>query len=601
MCAAGTTRQLFDRSLCALLSLVLAIGPMAQLQAQQPPPGEDTEIKLELPERIAVEVVETPQLKRTAGDTTLLADPVAGKIDLTYVTPQAAALIALRPHQVLTSPNTAIFPVEVASAAGLEHLGIDPADIVEMVLFVEPPSIMGLQYGAVVKFAKPFALADVKEQFRANTQPTDFAGKEYLQSTHPQLPSFYMPDERTLLVMTDITLRKILAPADAAASSPLLDRAREMPGGNDLYALVDVATLRPLIVPWMNVAVAQQGVGFPEEAKPFLEVPNLVSAIDLAFNITNPGPTLLAIHANDAMSADKLESLYAHAQDIQTKTAAANAARLQASNDPVERAFGKYIERMSASSADAYKYQRHGDDLILFQVDGSTTTPQSQLMVVAVAGVLVALILPAIQAAREAARRAQSMNNLKQLLLSLHVYADSYKVLPPHASYSPDGKPLLSWRVHMLPYLEEAGLYQQFHLDEPWDSPHNRTLIEKMPAVFSNPNVNAPGKTIYLALIGPDCVFDGSPNGIGFRQITDGTSMTMVMVEANADQAVEWTKPEDIKFDPNNPKAGFGKLRPGGASAGFADGHVQFISADVDAALMKAMVTRDGREAIRLP
>jgi hypothetical protein len=155
-------RHLCGKSLCMLLAVSLVTGPTSRLQAQEPAPGADVEIRLDLPSQGTVEVVENPPLDRTVGDTTLLAHPAAGKIDLSYVTPQAAALVALRPHQLLTSRNTAIFPVEVASAAGLEHMGFDPADVVEAVLFVEPPTILGLQYGAVVKFAKPFALTNLK-------------------------------------------------------------------------------------------------------------------------------------------------------------------------------------------------------------------------------------------------------------------------------------------------------------------------------------------------------------------------------------------------------------------------------------------------------
>jgi prepilin-type processing-associated H-X9-DG protein len=596
--AFNPARCSFDRALCLVLSVALAIGPSAKLWAQQTAQESGAEIKLDLPSTPMVQINEAPSRENLNGDKTLLAAPNAGKIDLTYVTPQAAALVALRPHQLLTSPNTAIFPVEVVSAAGIEHLGVDPADLVEVVLFVEPPSIMGLQYGAVFKFAKPFALDDLKEQLRARMQPSDFAGKTYLRSENPQQPSLYMPDDRTLLAMPDITLRKTLAPLDASATSPLLERVAGLPGGNDLYAMIDVESLRPLIVPWMNVAVAQKEVNFPEEAKPFLEIPNLIASIDLAFNITNPGPTLLALHADNAASADRLEALYDLAQDLQRQNAAKNAAELQKSNDPIQRAFGDYLERMSKSNFDTYKYQRHDDDLILFEIDGSNTSPQNQMIIVAVTGILVAMLLPAVQAAREAARRNQSLSQLKQLMLSMHVYADLRKVLPPHASYSPDGKPLLSWRVHMLPYLEETALYNQFHLDEPWDSPHNRTLIEKMPDVFNNPNVNEPGKTIYLALVGPECVLDGSTDGMRFAKITDGTSRTIVLVEADADQAVEWTNPDDIKFDPKNPHAGFGNLRPGGSNAGWADGHASFIANDIDPALLKAMITRNGGETI---
>jgi hypothetical protein len=224
---------------------------------------------------------------------------------------------------------------------------------------------------------------------------------------------------------------------------------------------------------------------------------------------------------------------------------------------------------------------------------------QRQLTNVAVIGILVALLLPAVQAAREAARRNQSMNNMKQLMLAMHNHHDMRKSFPAHAICSADGKPLLSWRVQILPLIEEQTLYSQFHLDEPWDSEHNRALVELMPAVLRNPNlVSEAGTTNYLAVVGSECVFDGTAKGIGFAKITDGTSKTVMLVEADADQAVIWTKPDDFEHDANNPAAGLGGMRPGGWLAGFADGSVQFIPAEADNQTINALFTRAGGEVI---
>src|SRR5437588_6801844 len=101
---------------------------------------------------------------------------------------------------------------------------------------------------------------------------------------------------------------------------------------------------------------------------------------------------------------------------------------------------------------------------------------------------MVALLLPAVQAAREAARRAQCTNNLKQIGLAMHNYHSSNNCFPPAFTTDRDGKPLLSWRVLLLPYLECSSLYANFHLDEPWDSPHNRPLVNQMPSVFACPS-----------------------------------------------------------------------------------------------------------------
>ena len=103
--------------------------------------------------------------------------------------------------------------------------------------------------------------------------------------------------------------------------------------------------------------------------------------------------------------------------------------------------------------------------------------------------------------------------------------------------------------MQILPFLDERKLYQEFHLNEPWDSEHNRKLIARMPDVFKNPKLDKPGMTNYLAVVGKECVFNGSPKGLGFKHVTDGTSNTIALVEANADLATEWTKPQDWNFD----------------------------------------------------
>ena len=98
------------------------------------------------------------------------------------------------------------------------------------------------------------------------------------------------------------------------------------------------------------------------------------------------------------------------------------------------------------------------------------------------------------------------MNNLKQIALALLNYEAAHKTLPAQAKYDADGKPLLSWRVGILPYIEEQQLYQQFHLDEPWDSPNNIKLLDQMPAVFKHPKMNKPGTTVYQGVVGKGCV-----------------------------------------------------------------------------------------------
>lgn len=212
---------------------------------------------------------------------------------------------------------------------------------------------------------------------------------------------------------------------------------------------------------------------------------------------------------------------------------------------------------------------------------------------------LTAALAQPVNVARDAARRAQSTNNLKQLALAMHNYHDSYGAFPPAASYSKDGKPLLSWRVHVLPFIEGAELYKQFHLDEPWDSEHNKKLIDKMPKVLSSPlaEMKDPGKTTYLVPTTDGTAFGGK-EGIKLQKILDGTSNTLMIVEAAADRAVIWTKPDDLKVDLDKPLTGLEIPTVKGFLAAFCDGSVRVISGSIDKAMLKALFTVGGGEPI---
>ncbi len=202
---------------------------------------------------------------------------------------------------------------------------------------------------------------------------------------------------------------------------------------------------------------------------------------------------------------------------------------------------------------------------------------------------------------RANAARSQCTNNLKQIGLAMHNYHAQYKSFPPAYTVDKAGKPLLSWRVLILPYLEQDALYKEFHLDEPWDSAHNRTLIERMPSTYHCPSGSSKradlGKTTYLTPRGKATIFPGS-EGVKIQKITDGTSNTIFVVDAGDNRAVTWTKPDDWDVDPKLDLKGIFGHHPGGASFAFADGSVRFIKETVDPKTIEMLITRDGGEVI---
>jgi prepilin-type processing-associated H-X9-DG protein len=209
------------------------------------------------------------------------------------------------------------------------------------------------------------------------------------------------------------------------------------------------------------------------------------------------------------------------------------------------------------------------------------------------------IMVPMVARVRNAAQRNQDANHLKQMALAMHNYMDVYKTFPAQYSSDKQGKPLLSWRVHILPFVEQDNLYRQFKLDEPWDSEHNKKLIPMMPPVYKSPfqkNVPA-GKTTYLVPVGKNTIFPGA-KGTSIRDITDGTSNTIMVVEVNDENAVTWTKPDDFKVDVKKPLAIL--LRPGakGFNVAMADGSVRYVPRTISLETLRAAFTRNGGEIL---
>ncbi len=181
------------------------------------------------------------------------------------------------------------------------------------------------------------------------------------------------------------------------------------------------------------------------------------------------------------------------------------------------------------------------------------------------------------------------MDKFKQLGLAFHNYASAYGSFPPAAqNRDKDGKSGLSWRVHILPFMEENKLYKEFHLDEAWDSPHNIKLLERMPKIYAQSALETAsevslqtGYTTYVAPLGEGTIA-GADKPIKFQHITDGTSNTLLIVEANQDNAVPWTAPQDYEFDPEDPAKGLAVNESGTFTAEMADGSAHQLPRDID-------------------
>lgn len=247
---------------------------------------------------------------------------------------------------------------------------------------------------------------------------------------------------------------------------------------------------------------------------------------------------------------------------------------------------------------------------------------------IAAIGVLL-LALPAwwlrdtVTQALESSHRSSCNCHLKQFGLAMHNYHDTFGSFPPAFVLGPDGRKWHSWRVLILPYLEQQALYDEYRFDEPWDGPNNRKLLAKMPQIFVCPSRprepksatllaigvlacnDGPGPSVkngitsYAAVLGQDCVFRGVQS-VNVKEITDGTSNTLLIGECTHTK-IPWTKPEDIDIaihptlgDPG----GFSGTHGDGVMFLIADGAVKFLSTLLPQATVDALFTRNGGESM---
>ncbi len=196
-----------------------------------------------------------------------------------------------------------------------------------------------------------------------------------------------------------------------------------------------------------------------------------------------------------------------------------------------------------------------------------------------------------------AEQRKESMEKLKQIGIGMQNYHDACMNLPPDFT-SKTGKPLLSWRVAILPWIKEGELYNQFKLDEPWDSENNKQLIEKMPKIYAPIRVKAkPGETFYQAFSGKACWLRPGEKPFTLATVRDGTSNTIAVVEAG--EPVIWSKPSDIPYDPKKPMPKLGGMFNGEFHVVFLDGHVAKWTAKEE--VLRGAITPDGGETLEFP
>jgi hypothetical protein len=397
----------------------------------------------------------------------------------------------------------------------------------------------------VLRFTESFNADDVVKAYIPNAKKTNVGGKT-VHGTSGHDMAFYFPDDKHMVVSSQNGLTMYLG--------------HDMPKtGVMSYGLKLAASGRPVVGSVNLTAVPlppQVLEQLPPDVKALLKAEHITASLDLGA-AAKVELTAGYKNADDAMAAEKaVKSLAEFARkelakvkdDLEKKFLGAKGPR--PAGDLPEAVFTVLgigaLNHLDELLADPGKFiKRNGSELT-----ASVTLPK-ELAVAAggVAAVGVGLLLPAVQKVRTAAGRMSSSNNLKQIGLAIHAYHDVHGHMPQDIT-DKNGKPILSWRVAILPYIEQDNVYKQFKLDEPWDSANNKQWSQLAIKTYLSPQANTPnpgGLTHYQAFVGPGTAFEPGKK-LKLTDFTDGTSNTIMVIET-AD-AVEWAKPGGLPFDP---------------------------------------------------
>jgi hypothetical protein len=447
-------------------------------------------------------------------------------------------------------------------AATMEKgLGYPPADIERLILV--QASTGGGSEAFVVTLKKPYDRARALRPLGGETKEEKYKGKTLVVGANGDAACLL--DARTY----------VLAKVDPLRS--LLDRPAKDKGGALSPARQAMAEGHAFVL-GVNLPLFMDEAGgrLPGEADPYRPLLDARTAVLTADPTPMPRAHVVMTFASP-FAAKKADKAFHEAMDA-------------------ARAGIKVGRAVLAKQADYLKLLDVAEKVVnaaKSEVDGDTLKVAAQVSIDPAPAA--ALLAGFIKQERGSAGRVQSQNNLKQIALAFHNYHSVYNHFPPAAIYDKSGKPLLSWRVLILPFVEQDNLFKRFHLDEPWDSEHNKKLLDGMPKVYHAPTEKQTHRTHYLGFVGKGTVFEGK-KGIQIRDIPDGTSYTVLVVEAA--ESVPWTKPEDLPFDPDKPLPKLGGLFEGGFNAAMCDGSVRFLSSKITPQTLRSAITRNGGEVL---
>ncbi len=507
----------------------------------------------------------------------------AAEIDWSYIPASAAAVAVIRPADVLARPEMQPLLKLLNEQAGVsKNLGLNVEDIAEIKLALPnfpapggpPPSPI-----VVMRTKQAHDWKSFGDKSLGNGEQVNVGGKSYFKSANSPRPSaYFLPDDRTIVLAPEAQVQRVLITGKAASGKP--DWAAEWPAG-EAVAMVNMSLLNAAIGPALKQPPPEAAV-----LGSFSPLWEQTERVYVSAKISEGLQLQMLAQCRTPEQAQQVGNTLEAGVTLAKNMLSQLANQLASAPQPPPQAGA--ILALSDLGTEILKRAELKTEATVVRLQSQTELD--------VADTAVSVLAPAVLAARGAAQRAQSMNNMKQIMLAMHNYADVNKHFPAAVVIGPDGKTPHSWRIELLPYLDRAALYQQYKMDEPWDSENNKKVLEQIPVVFRHAQADPKSKfSSYFLLTGDTTIFPGmKPTAI--PEITDGTSNTIAVVEAQ--RPIPWTKPEDIPYDPAKPLPKLGGYEPNTFSAAFADGSVRAIQNNVDQNILRALISRAGGEVI---
>jgi hypothetical protein len=418
---------------------------------------------------------------------------------------------------------------------------------------------------------KPYDASKVLTALAKGATPKEHEGKQYHLDAGTGM-AYYPQSDRLFVFGREQAVKQLLAGAAEKAAGPLSDGLSQAAQWHHAVAAGHLpGPILQFVKPQLPVA-----------AKPYEALLNVTSAT-------------LIVEAGAELAAD-LQLRFPDEAGAKNAEAAARSAvalgrqaldqfKQKMANGPEARQMGPLFNTFG-SLLDNLPIEQKGSDVHASLKADLVTTLTA-----------VAMLVPAVQRVREAANQTKTSNNLKRIGLAMHQYHDVFGHFPPAVVLSKEGKPLYSWRLALLPYLDGGDrLCQEFHPDEPWDSPHNVKLLSRMPkeyALEGVPTAN-PGDTFFQVFVGPQAPFEAGRKPT-LASFTDGLANTLLVVEAA--NAVPWTKPVDLLFKADGPLP-LGRHYSSGPLVLLADGSVRSLSAKMSEKTIRAAITPAGGEVL---